>query len=400
MLAQAYAGRPGDAELTYDRLRVAMEAYAAEPSAETDALRERIRREDMTTMRVRRTSTIDSDPGRLSPWQLPASPDRFVGREAELAALDQAAGRSQGSQLVTIVGGPGVGKTGLALTWAHRVADRYPEGQLYVELGGHTVANPADAREVLGRMLRAVGVADPVAGSLPEAAAALRTALAGRRMLIMLDDAISEAQVRPLLPGVGSCLTVVTSRNRLDGLVAQEGATRLRLGQLSPDEACQLLLNMREPAGGSGDVAHLAERCGYLPLALRIVAAIGQDSDPLVASDGERSVSSAFDVSCSRLGESERHMFRALGRLPPVAFTATQAAAALTVERSHVEEMLSRLDRISLVSQVDGGRYQLSPMAHRYAARLASVGSAILRYHGALATPCRERRDQLRPHRL
>jgi DNA-binding SARP family transcriptional activator len=372
MQAHAHAGRHDEVDLTYDRLLTAARADGAEPSTETVELRERIRRGDIPAVRACR-----SPARRPSPRHLPAPPDRFVGRSVELAALDRAAACGQ---LVTISGGPGVGKTGLALIWAHRVADRYPDGQLHVELHGHAAHAPADAREVLVRMLRAVGAEHAATSSLPEATAALRTALAGRRMLIMLDDAVSEAQVRPLLPGIGSCLTVVTSRNRLDGLVAHEGATRMRLGELSPAEARRLLLDMRETTTGSDDVTWLAERCGYLPLALRILAANGYEGDPLVASDGERSVRAAFDASWSRLGEPERHVFRALGRLPEGPFTVAEAAAGLTAERSHIAEMLGRLDRVSLVGRLGSDLYQLSPMAHRYAARMTASGSAILRH--------------------
>ncbi|MGH3886814.1 MAG: NB-ARC domain-containing protein, partial [Pseudonocardiaceae bacterium] len=223
---------------------------------------------------------------RVVPAQLPADVDRFTGRAQELADLDRllagsamqadAAGRESTAVMISAVSGTaGVGKTALALRWAHRVRGEYPDGQLYVNLRGYDPDQPMSAGDVLAGFLRALGLAgQEIPLEVDERAAAYRSLLNGRRVLVVLDNAATVEQVRPLLPGSASCLVVVTSRDSLAGLVARHGARRLDLDPLPPEDAVALL---RALIGGRIDTepeaaATLAQQCVRLPLALRVAA--------------------------------------------------------------------------------------------------------------------------------
>lgn len=211
------------------------------------------------------------------PRQLPAEPPGFTGRAGDLAVLDELLllGDRAGSAVVAVSGTGGVGKTALALRWAHRAADRFPDGQLYVDLRGYSRDRPRPAEDALGALLRSLGVAPAaVPPGLDERAAAYRSLLAGRRMLVLLDNAHAAAQVRPLLPGAAGCAVLVTSRDRLAGLVARDGAQRLDLDVLAEADAFALL---RTLLGARVDDApdaarQLAGCCAGLPLALRVAA--------------------------------------------------------------------------------------------------------------------------------
>jgi DNA-binding SARP family transcriptional activator len=208
------------------------------------------------------------------PAQLPADVGGFIGREHALRVLD---GIPDATVIRTITGMAGVGKTALAVHWAHRVRDRFADGQLYVNLRGYASGRPLRPIEALARFLHALGVP---AGQVPtdddEAAALYRTRLAGRRMLILLDNAGSPDQVRPLLPGVPGCVVLVTSRDNLAGLLVREGAYNIRLDVLTDAEARLLLTNLlgADRLGAESDTAaELAALCARLPLALRLAAA-------------------------------------------------------------------------------------------------------------------------------
>ncbi|MGW3297206.1 BTAD domain-containing putative transcriptional regulator [Streptomyces xiamenensis] len=221
-------------------------------------------------------------PAPLPPAQLPADVPRFTGREAELAALDRLLAGSQitGSLPVVVAGTAGVGKTALAVHWAHRARARFPDGQLYVDLAGDGPDRPVPPGDALAGFLRALG---PEGGTaMPretaERAARFRTLLDGRRLLVVLDNAHSAEQVRPLLPGGPSCVVLVTSRNPLTGLAVREGAHRLSLERLPPADARVLvraLLGTRALAEPRA-VDTLIERCARLPLALRIAAELAR----------------------------------------------------------------------------------------------------------------------------
>jgi DNA-binding SARP family transcriptional activator len=219
---------------------------------------------------------------RLVPRQLPAAVSGLIGRGEALAALDDMAdhrgdGYSRPPSVCAIHGVAGSGKTSLAVSWGHRISDRFPDGQLFADLrGAGSDRPPVHPRAALGRFLRGLGL-DPrwVPDELEERAALFRSVTAGRRMLIVLDDADSEEQVRPLLPGAPTCLALVTSRRALTGLVAVEGARNVSLTAFTPALAMMLLENIvgRARIAAERDaVADLARACGFLPQALRAAA--------------------------------------------------------------------------------------------------------------------------------
>ncbi|MEU8610905.1 XRE family transcriptional regulator, partial [Actinoplanes sp. NPDC048791] len=213
---------------------------------------------------------------RTEPRELPADVSGFTGRRDALTELDRLLDRSgDGVRIVSLSGTAGVGKTALAVHWAHRVSRRFPDGQLFVNLRGYDPGAPVTPAEALGGFLRSLGepgTALPVA--VPELAARYRTLMARLRMLVLLDNASSVEQVRDLLPGTSSCVVVVTSRDALPGLVARHGAQRVELDLLSTEEAAGLLVSLigARAQAASEEVLALAGRCAYLPLALRIAA--------------------------------------------------------------------------------------------------------------------------------
>jgi DNA-binding SARP family transcriptional activator len=219
---------------------------------------------------------------RMVPRQLPAAVPDLIGRDDAFAALDDMTGYhgdagSRPPSICTIHGVAGSGKTTLAVSWGHRVSDRFPDGQLHVDLRGSDPNRPlVDPRAALGRFLRGLGL-DPrrVPDDLEERAALFRSVTAGRRLLVVLDDAGTEEQVRPLLPGASTCLVLVTSRHSLTGLVAREGARNVPLTGLTPVVALTFLENLIGSArlAGERDAAvELARVCGFLPQALRAAA--------------------------------------------------------------------------------------------------------------------------------
>ena len=239
--------------------------------------------EVLTAMRA---EAAGAPPG-VVPRQLPAGAAFFAGREAELKQLDALLGQAVGGGpdepggavvISAVAGMAGVGKTALAVHWARNVAGRFPDGQLYVNLRGYDAEGAVvTPEEVTGWFLTALGVpASQIPADAQARSGLYRSVLAGRRVLIVLDNARDAAQVRPLLPGSGGCLVVVTSRSALAGLAAAEGARPLRLGPLAEEEGVRLLaarLGPERVAAEPGAVAGLAAWCGHLPLALAVMAA-------------------------------------------------------------------------------------------------------------------------------
>jgi NB-ARC domain len=217
----------------------------------------------------------------LVPRLLPPEITHFTGRAAELVELDAllvAASSRQPAAIVisAIAGTAGMGKTALAVHWAYKVRERFPDGQLYVNLHGYGPGSPLAPERALDGFLRAMNVPGQ---NIPEGVDAMagyfRSLVAGRRILVVLDNAATSEQVRPLLPASPTCVVLVTSRSRLSGLVAREGAHRITLDLLSSDEAITLLRTIIGTARTDKElqeVAELAERCAHLPLALRIAA--------------------------------------------------------------------------------------------------------------------------------
>lgn len=325
------------------------------------------------------------------PAQLPRSVADFTGRAGQLRWLDEHIQDHAGTPVtLAVTGAAGVGKTALALYWAHRVRDRFPDGQLYVNLRGFAAEPPMRPEQALARLLRSLGVAPEQVPVDPDEAAALyRTLLAAKRVLVLLDNAATPEQVRPLLPGASDCLALVTSRDRLGGLVALDGARQLPLGVLDPAEARTLLariLGADRVRQETDAAARLAQLCDYLPLALRI-AAINLSGQPgraiidgvtelagsdrlnalQVDGDDQAAVRAAFDLSYAALDEPDRRLFRLLG-LSPCPDHAPRAAAALAdipVERAR--RALDRLERTHLILQTTPGRYGFHDLIKLYA---------------------------------
>ncbi|WP_419999341.1 AfsR/SARP family transcriptional regulator [Streptomyces boninensis] len=337
----------------------------------------------------------------MAPRQLPADAAGFTGRQAELRRLDTllpapAAAERGAAELVvcTIAGPAGVGKTALAVHWAHRVKGGFPDGQLYVNLRGYAAGAPLRPLDALARLLGALGVRSADIPVEHEAAAALyRSLLDGRRMLVLLDNAQHAAQVRELLPGGGS-LVLVTSRDQLGGLVAREGAAPLTLDVLSAAEACDLLARQlgARAAADSAAVAELARLCGCLPLALRIAAAHVlthpghtiedfaarlRTGDRLamleVGGDAQAAVRATFDLSYFALPAAARRLFRLLGLVPGPDVAAAGAVALAGVETPAAGRLLDRLVRTHLVDEPAPGRYALHDLLRLYAAERAAA---------------------------
>jgi DNA-binding SARP family transcriptional activator len=359
---------------------------------------------------------------REEPRQLPMDVAGFTGRDCSLAGLDLllplATGTQEGSQqagekppapMIAVVSGTaGAGKTALAVHWAHQVAGRFPDGQLYVNLRGYDPGRPATAGEALGGFLRALGVASrDIPASTAERAARFRSLLASRRMLILLDNASQTEQVRPLLPGNPACVTLVTSRSWLTGLGARDGAVRLDLDVLPAGEAAGLLSTLIGPRADArpGLLSTLAERCARLPLALRVAAELAA-ADPAVplaqladdladqerrldvltaGEDPQTALRAVFSWSVRQLDHSTLRMFRLAGLHPGPDVSAAEAAELADVTVDHAACTLAHLARVSLMRTVAPGRYAMHDLLRAYARELGPAaagpagGSAIMR---------------------
>jgi tetratricopeptide (TPR) repeat protein len=336
------------------------------------------------------------------PRQLPADTVAFTGREEALVELDDLLDTGGTVVISAIAGTAGVGKTALAVHWGHRVADRFPDGQLYVNLRGYDPGEPVRPALALGGFLRALGVPE---GEVPqdtaEAAALYRTLLAERRMLVVLDNARSPEQVRDLLPGTAQSFVLVTSRDALGGLVVRDGARRVVLDLMRPTESIALLRSLiGERVDAEPDVARLlAEQCARLPLALRIAAEIVRNRpdaklaevlDDLrderrrldlldVDGDARTAVRAVFCWSYRQLPDDDARLFRLLGVQPGQDIGELAAAALLGTGVPEVLDALERLTRAHLVDRTPDGRYSMHDLLRTYAAELAAMNPAELR---------------------
>jgi len=334
------------------------------------------------------------------PAQLPPEVINFVGREAAAAEIAEKLAPAEplspterlapATPVVVLTGPPGTGKTALAVHVAHRLRARFPDGQLFVDLRGHARGPTLGPDQVLARFLRALGVAaDDVPTDLDEQSAALRSLLAGRRMLIVLDNAARPGQIRPLLPGDPGCAVLITSRDALRGLVAEQGASRVHVGGLSPAESNTLLsriLGDEVVRVETAAAAELAELCTHLPLALRIAAAnmIGDDQPRLaeqlarlregsrlaaLAADGDETVTvrAAFDLSYEALDEPAKRAFRLVGLAPGQDLTPEAMAALSDCPPPQARRLLDQLSAANLVQQLTPGRYQAYDLLRVYA---------------------------------
>jgi tetratricopeptide (TPR) repeat protein len=347
---------------------------------------------------VDRSAVRTGSGGRVVPRQLPVAVAHFAGRTGELATLSGLLRRRPGAGTVTIctIGGTaGVGKTALAVHWAHRVAGRFPDGQLYIDLRGFSPSGQVVAPdEAMRRFLGALQVPpERIPVDLDAQAALYRSLLAGRRMLVVLDNAHDSAQVGPLLPGAPTCLVVLTSRNQLTGLVATGGAHLLDLDLMSVAEARELLaqrLGTERVAADPDSVAEIISRCARLPLALALVAAracarprvaldvlagelrdVQQRWQTLTSDDPATDVRAVFSWSYHALTPTAARLFRLLGLHPGTDISAPAAASLAGVAAEAVRPVLAELTRASLLAEPTAGRYTCHDLLRGYATHLA-----------------------------
>ncbi len=366
-----------------------------------------------------RPVTTSAEPGLLAgtagivvPRELPGLARHFVGRKDELAVLsalaDQVPGRAPGPVVISAIGGTaGVGKTALALQWAHQMAERFPDGQLYVNLRGYGPGEPMTAGEALTGFLRALGVPGPdIPAQTEQRAARYRSLLSGRRVLIILDNACGPGQVRPLLPAAPGCVTLVTSRDTLAGLVARDGAQRLDLDLLPMADAVGLLralIGSRVDAAPDA-AAELAARCSRLPLALRVAAEIAtaypagsladlvgeledqqQRLDVLDAgNDEDTAVRAVFSWSYRQLEAGTARAFRLAGLHPGPVLDKYAAAALLGTTAERAGHLLDLLARGYLIQPTRAGRYAMHDLLRGYARELAGSHDGEQEQHRAL----------------
>ena len=331
------------------------------------------------------------------PAQLPAEVGGFTGRKAELRALDvllAPADDHDAAPIVVLTGMGGVGKTALATRWARAARERFPDGQLYADLRGHGVGVSARPLEVLAGFLRAFGVApDRVPAEEDQASALLRSLMDRKRVLVLLDNAADAEQVRPLLPASPGCAALVTSRGRLGGLVARDGAGLLAVEPLTAAESAELLARAIGAARAQAEraaVAEIADLCAHLPLALRITAAnlatrpthqvgdhvarltAGARLDALaVEGDPQTAVRATFDLSCAALEPADLRVFRLSGLAPGPDVTAAQSSALAALTVAEAAAALNRLADRNLLFEHTPGRFKAHDLLRLYALELA-----------------------------
>ncbi|MGM1064816.1 BTAD domain-containing putative transcriptional regulator [Saccharothrix sp. Mg75] len=354
VLALHRSGRQADAADHYDLIRRRLaDELGVVPGVELREVRQRL---------------VHAPTASRAPRRLPPAPEAFVGRAAELEALDRTVRRT-GQAVVT--GPGGVGKTWLALRWAHRA--QFPDGLVYLDLRGFDPhQEPLSTSRAVDSLLDGLGVGPPPSG-LDVRLALYRATVADRRMLVILDGARDSAQVAPLLPGGSTCAVLVTSRNRLTSLTATHGAPVLDLGPLDPAESRALLARRLPPTRLTGPVDELIRHCAGLPLALGIVAARAEEhpveelveelrAAPLDALDlGERAADlrTVLAGTCGALSPDDREALTALAALPGNDVTADEVAGLTGTTTAVARKLLRRLGNTHLVRPSTPDRYRI-----------------------------------------
>jgi len=341
------------------------------------------------------TALASAGPGAAAATRaLPRDIGSFTGREAELgrllAALADATAEGPATGIYAIDGMAGAGKTALAVHAAHRLAGSFPDGQYFVPLHAHAPsAGPVDPADALASLLQTAGVTRHLPPGLEARAARWRDAVAGRKILLVLDDAAGHEQVRPLLPGAGESLVLITSRRRLTAL---EDAIVLSLDALPPADAAALLARLAGRPGLGPDSAAAGEitrLCGYLPLAIgmlarqlrhhparggaELAADLAAARDRLAVMRAENlSVAAAFDLSYRDLTADQQRLFRRLGLAPGPDIDAFGAAALDDIDVATARARLDELYDHHLISEPAAGRYLLHDLLREYAGRLAA----------------------------
>jgi DNA-binding SARP family transcriptional activator/tetratricopeptide (TPR) repeat protein len=397
MRALSAAGRGAEALQGYAATRTRLaEALGADPSPELQALHQAILRGNLAPAR-----SVPASASQVSqvPAQLPLDVRGFTGRADELARLDailSTVDRQPTAVIISAVSGTaGVGKTALAVHWVHAVADRFPDGQLYVNLRGFDPGGAATSpAEAVRGFLDALQVPPQrIPASLQAQVNLYRSLLAGRRVAVVLDNARDAEQVRPLLPGAPGCLVIVTSRNLLPGLVAAEGAQPLTLDLMTAGEAWDMLAARLGPARLAAEpsaVDEIITGCARLPLALSIVAAraatnpgfpLGvlakelRDScgglDAFAGTDAATDMRAVFSLSYNALGTEAAQVYRLLGLHPGPDIAAPGAASLAGIPLDRTRQLLAELARAHLVAEHTPGRYTFHDLLRAYAKELA-----------------------------
>ncbi|MEU0792293.1 BTAD domain-containing putative transcriptional regulator [Amycolatopsis sp. NPDC005961] len=430
MRALYHAGRRGDAlELYRTVSRATLRTLGVEPGAELRWLHERVLNADLPEL-SRESSHLRAELSRESAVldergqpisQLPAAVPSLAGRADELAWLDGLVTRAEAGEttIAIVTGTAGVGKSTLVVWWAHRIAARFPDGVLFASLRGFDPHHPPlEPAELLTQFLLGLGVETAkIPELLHERVALYRSLIAGRRMLVLLDDARTAEQVRPLLPPSARTMTVVTSRSRLDGLAVSNAAKQRVLGTLAPEDAVRLIEELAGPAGHNHTLARL---CGYLPLALRIAGArlsaspqrtaeelvdeLGNERTRLAGLqvDGaDDSVRAAFDVSFRGLPGEIAETFLQLGAVPGVMVGPHLMAAVAQVPVVEARRRLRALAAHNLIAETARDVFAPHDLVWLYLRELAeqelgekerdeAIGWAV-RYYQAAADRARRR---------
>ncbi|WP_018217424.1 AfsR/SARP family transcriptional regulator [Salinispora vitiensis] len=380
MLALSAIGRQADALVVYrDGRRHYAEELGIEPGVELQELHQRVLAGDLVTTGPQRTTA----PVR----GLPRAISDFTGRQEIVASLLQQFCEGD-TQVQLIDGMAGSGKTTLAVHLATRLADRYPDVQLYIDLHGHSDRSPLTPDAAVATLLRQLGIpAERVPVDLEDRLARWRTELSDRRALVLLDNAASVDQVAPLLPTGRSCLTLVTSRWRLAGLDAGHPVS---LPVLDLDEAVTMLGRVAGPERVAAEpeaAAEVIRRCGFLPLAIRLAGArlahrpswrivdlverLAGARDPLAEfAAGPRSVGGAFALSYAQVSPPAQRLFRLLGVHPASNFDNAVAAALAELALPDTRDLLDELIDANLVEEPRPGRFRLHDLVQKYARRL------------------------------
>ncbi|SEG88985.1 DNA-binding transcriptional activator of the SARP family [Nonomuraea solani] len=381
ILALHRSGRRAEALEMFGQVRTLLASeLGVEPGTELQRLRAAILGDDAVLARPERETV------RLVPRQLPPAVGRLIGRRAELKHLDELSA----ARVILVVGGAGVGKTTLAVHWAHRVAERFPDGQLFLDLRGFDQAQPMSTAEALPRLIQGLGrPAEDIPVELEVQIGLYRSILAGQRVLVVLDNAAEPDQIRSLIPPETGSRILVTSRDRLSGLVALESAGRITLDVLDPDAAVDLLADTMGPDRIRGEphaAARLAELCARLPLALRVagaraasgphrtlaqyVAELG-DHDLLshleVEGDRRTAVRGAVGRSYEALAPAARRLFRLAGLVPNTGITVAGAVALAGHPPGDTAGLLEDLARVHLMT-AEPDRYTCHDLLVAYAA--------------------------------
>jgi DNA-binding SARP family transcriptional activator len=408
MLLLAAAGHQAEALAVYETTRAALaEELGIDPGAELRDAHRRVLNQQVNGSaggrahgRVAHLVNVGAAPRLVRPAQLPADLAAFAGRRAEVTQVSALLAEPVSAAMLigAIDGMPGAGKTTLAVHWARRAADRFPDGQLYVNLRGFDPGGPLGPAEALGGFLTALGVTpQQVPADLDGRAALYRSLLAGQRVLVVLDNARDEAQVRPLLPGAPGCMVVVTSRNRLTGLVASDGAALLTLDVFSPADAREALtrrLGAARVAAEPQAVAEIIALSGRLPLALALVAARAaahpqfplaamaaelrdaQGSLDAFAGEGGTDVRAIFSWSYRMLKPPTARLFRLLSLQAGPDISLAAAASLAAGPAREVRTLLAELTRTRLLTEHAPGRYSLHDLLRSYAAELCAETDA------------------------